>query len=247
MSVGDHRVRAFRPLDEMAGTVREGCEETERPVHVQPRAVAFREVGHGGEWVEVAGVHLSGARDHDGGRVTERLELALERHEVESPDPVGRELPHGIPPEPEHRERLRVARMHVAGAENGHPRQAAEAVHVHVDALSEAPPPPCAGQCREVRHGGAGGEDPAPRRRQTEELLQPAERDRFEMTAQRGCHPGPRVLIPGGREPVRAERRRRRATVDEVEEPRPRGVHQPAAAIDQLLQRCDGSDAVLGK
>jgi hypothetical protein len=247
VAVGDDRVCPLDSLDEMARAVREGGEETEGPVHVQPGAVTLREIGHRGQGVEVAGVHLAGTRDHHGGRVAEGLEFAFERGEVEPSGPVRREFPHGIASQPEHRERLRVARMDVARAENRHPRQTAEAFHVDVHALPKAPPSPSTSERGEVRHGRARGEDPAPRPRQTEELLQPAERDRFEMSAQWRGNPGSRVLIPRGCEPVRAERRRRRPTVDEVEEPRPGGVHEAAAALDQLLQRGDGSDAILGK
>ena len=120
--VGDHRVCTFHALDEMERAIREGGEESERTVHVEPGAVMLREVGHRDQRVEVAGVHLSGARDHDGGRVAEGLELAFQSREVQPPDPVRRELPDSIPPQSEHRERLRVARMHVTRAEDGHPR-----------------------------------------------------------------------------------------------------------------------------
>ena len=46
VAVGDHRVGALDALDEVARTVRESGEETERAVHVEPCSVALRQVGH---------------------------------------------------------------------------------------------------------------------------------------------------------------------------------------------------------
>ena len=71
MPVRDHGVRALDPVDQVPRAVRERREQAERAVHVQPGVEPLGEVGHLGQRIEVAGVHLAGARHHHGRRAVE--------------------------------------------------------------------------------------------------------------------------------------------------------------------------------
>ena len=102
VAVGDHRVGALDALDQMPRARRQRREQAEGAVHVEPGAVPFGELGHVVQRVEVAGVHLAGAADHDRGRAVELAERGLHRDEVDPSDVVAGELPHAAAPDAQH-------------------------------------------------------------------------------------------------------------------------------------------------
>ena len=94
MPVGDHGVGALDALHEVPRTIGERREQAEGAVHVEPCAAPVREVRHRADRVEVPGVHLAGAADHDRGRAAQAGEGGVERLDVEVTDAVPRELVH---------------------------------------------------------------------------------------------------------------------------------------------------------
>jgi hypothetical protein len=72
----------------------------------------------------------------------------------------------------------------------------------------------------EVGHRPPGHEDAAELRRQLEQIAQPLDAQGLEAAAERRGRPGARVLIEGAGQPVRRQRRRRRAADHEMEEAR---------------------------
>ena len=126
------------PSTRCFGARRQRGEQPERAVHVEPRAVPLGELGHVGERIEVAGVHLAGAADHDRGRAVELAQRRLHRLEVDPADVVARQLRTASPADPEHAERLDVARVGVAAAEHRDRRGPGEprVVDIHARALA---------------------------------------------------------------------------------------------------------------
>ena len=153
-----------------------------------------------------------------------------------------------VPPEAQHGQGLRGARVHVPAGPDRHRREgrrAGQPVAVDVDAVLLRPPRAGRGQGREVGRRGTGGQDAAPRGGKVEEVEQPPHRRDLELPAERGRHPRERVLVDGRCQPVGGERGGRDATRHEVEEPRAgRGVGAVEPA-DQLLQRRRAADPVL--
>ena len=238
----------MRALDagcEMRGTRGHTREETEGSVDVQPRAVPLREVRHALERIEVAGVHLAGVAHDDRRRAIQRPQRILERSEIDATDIVTREAPDRITADPEHRERFRRARMDVAAREHRNGRQTREPARIDVDAVTLRPPASRRRKRGEVRHRRARREHAAPRRGESEQLLQPVDRDLFAARAEWRRVVRGRVLIEGRCEPVRGESCWRRPTDDPVEEPRPRGTERPVRRAHQLVDRDQRAVAVL--
>src|SRR5439155_23578486 len=86
---------------------------------VEPRAVPLRQVRHRGDRIEIAGVHLAGASDHDRRGAVQRHQRGLERLDVEAADAVASEPVHLRAADTEHPERLPLAPVDLAAAEHG--------------------------------------------------------------------------------------------------------------------------------
>lgn len=199
------------------------------------------EVRHRVDRVEVAGVHLAGARDHQGGHPAERSELAVERVEVQPARRIAGELVRPPASEAEHRQHLRVARVQVPRREHRHRGKAGEPLLVHVGAVPKRPPPPRGRERDEVRHRGSGREDPAPTRREPEQVEEPPDRDGLELRGERRAGPVAVVLVHERGEPVGAEGRRGDASGHEVEEAWARRCDQTGPAIEELRQGRSGA------
>src|SRR5438105_1292697 len=76
------------------------------------------------------------------------------------------------------------------------------------------------GERAKIRDGGTGDKGTAAFRREPENVEQPAQRYFFKQGRCRSGPPEPRILVPGGREPVGRDRNRKRATDHEPEKPR---------------------------
>ena len=132
MPVGDHGVRALHARGEGRRARREAGEETEGAVHVEPRTVLLGEIRKRSDRVELAGVHVAGVPDDDRRRAAEVTKRLLEGRQVDPPDRVAGERLHAAPADPEHRERLRRARVDQAAREHRHRRQTRHAVGADV-------------------------------------------------------------------------------------------------------------------
>src|SRR5258706_16362740 len=72
--VDRHRIGAFDSLDKVSGERRDRGEQTEGPVHVQPRTVSTLELVHLSQSDEVAGVDVAHGRYLDGRLAPQPLE-----------------------------------------------------------------------------------------------------------------------------------------------------------------------------
>jgi hypothetical protein len=78
VAVGDHRIRPLHALGPRCGLRCHARKEPERTVDMKPGAVLRGEIGHPRDWIEVAGVHVAGVADDDGGSAAERRQPALQ-------------------------------------------------------------------------------------------------------------------------------------------------------------------------
>src|SRR5947208_510042 len=108
--------------------------------------------------------------------------------------------------------------MDELAGEDRYRRQATHPALRDVHSVLLSPPLTGGSQGREVRHRCAGRQNAAPVPWKVEEILQPADGDLLELGAQRRANPHTGVVVEGGGEPIRRERRRRGTTSDEVEE-----------------------------
>ena len=163
VAVGDHRVGPLEPFDEMRGALGQRREQPERAVDVQPRAVALGQVGHRAA-ADRSRRRSPRRRSRSRPPARRRAPAARARApRVEPADRVAGELPHGRAPDPEHRERLHVARMHVARPEHRHRREDPTTPCSSMSTpCCRRPPPAGARERDEVRHRGAGREHAAP-------------------------------------------------------------------------------------
>ena len=80
--------------------------------------MAGREIGHTRQRIEVASVHLSGVGDDDRRLAAPRGERRLEGRDVQPPDRVARATAQRLPADPEQRQGLARAGVHVAAAQD---------------------------------------------------------------------------------------------------------------------------------
>ena len=233
MSVGDHRIGPLNALRQVSRDRRHPREEPEGAVDVQPGVMTMGQVGHCGDRIEAASVHLARCRDHDCRRTLQRLERLIQRGQIDAPDRIPAQHPNHFVADPEHAQRLFRRGVDEAAGQHRHRRQAAHPTIRDVRCVLFSPPLAGRGQGREVRHRGAGGQDAAPAGRKAEEILQPADGDLLELGTERRADPQSRVVIEGRGEPVRRKRSRRRTTGDEVEEARAGRVGRGLDAVRQ--------------
>ena len=133
VAVRDHRVGALDARGQRRRPRRDAREQPEGAVDVEPGAVLLGQVGQRVDRVEVARVHLAGVADDDRRRAAE-VPRARARAPARSilPDRVAGERLHRVAPDPEHGERLERARVDVAAREDGHRRQAGDALRADV-------------------------------------------------------------------------------------------------------------------
>jgi hypothetical protein len=163
----------------------EAREEPEGAVDVEPGVVLAGDVGDLVDGIELAGVGVP-RRGHDDSRSSLQAEkLALEGRRVEDVVAAARQIVRGGPAQAEHAEALGRARVHDATGEHRHPRSRRHPVLERVETVLLAPPLPRRGQTHEVAHRRAGRHDARPLRWQSEELLEPAERDALQLDGER--------------------------------------------------------------
>ena len=210
--------------------------------------MAFGEVGHPIDRVEVAGVDLAGVRDHDRRAAVQGSEACLERLEV---DPAGRvaSQPADVAgADSEHRQRLHGGGVDVAAGEHRDLRRVRQTVLGGALPKLLAAPVASRGEADEVRHCAAGDQDSAELRRKREQVAEPVQADRFEAAGERRGGPNPGVLVERGGQPVSGQGAGGGAADDEMEEAWPGGARCVLAAQPgQVRDRCGGARALLGE
>src|SRR5258708_10962455 len=109
---------------------------------MQPRSATAREVGHLGQRIEIAGVHVTRGRDQDRRLSTQSLEGSSKRVEVEASRGVatqGLRLPAA---NSKHPQRLDRAGVEVAAREHRHGWQSGKPLEVDVHLMLQYPPSP---------------------------------------------------------------------------------------------------------
>ncbi len=203
MAVGDDRVGSVDTVHQVLRPRRQRREQPEGAVDVEPGAVALREVGHLLERVEVAGVHLARAADRRSpGRHRASRSAASIASRSTRPTSSRASFRTVARPTPSMPSALMSLGMRVAAADHRDRRRGADTKLIDVDARTLGAPPSGAGERDEVGHRRAGREHAAHRHGQSEELLQPVDRDLFQPRGERRRHPRAGVLVEGRGEPV---------------------------------------------
>ena len=202
--------------------------------------MALGQVGHGGDGIEVARVHLSGIAHHDH-RGLGAAQPSLESIQVEASDLVTRQPLDVAASESQHAHRLHHARMDVAAREHHRLGQPGQPPLLHVDPELLRPPVARGGERHEVGHRRTAGEHPAHFFGKLEQLSQPGERDLLEARRKRRRREREGALVVHRGEPVGAQRGRRATAHDEVKEAWPARARGrgpgPSGELGQRRQR----------
>ena len=247
VSVGRPGVRPVESGHQTGATRISQRPQPERPVDVQPARPLREPVGDLVERIERTGVDLTGLRAHQhrGIRMGQELRQETGAHPTLV---IGRHDGHASPTEAHQPERLGERGMGV-GADDHVDRGCAEQpVGLHVPAGPVQQRIPGRRQARRVRHRGARHEGHAARRREAEQIDQPARCDVVQLGGDRRHHRECGVLVPGVGQPGAAERHRIGGTDHEAEVARTgRPDGRRATDVGQQLQRFERIQAVVGE
>jgi hypothetical protein len=247
VAVDRPRVGALEARDEVAET---GCRrrpQAESAVDVNPCADVVGRVANLPDRVEGARVHVAALRadDRRTGSALQRVAQLVGAHRALI---VARDEPCPARPEAQiakggrDRDVVLVAEQHVDR------RRAGEPVGLDVPPRARKDVIPSGGESREVRHHAAGDEADRRLRGQPQQLHEPAAGDL--LRDRRGGPEGvkPRVLVPGGCQPLGRERYRQAPADHEPEEARTGRPHQPPIGVlGELLDHRDVIRRPLGQ
>jgi hypothetical protein len=160
--VGGDRVGTLDAAGQVREPRRNGGEEAERPVDMQPGAtgVGVAQVGERGEIVEMAAVHLAGVADEDH-RAVDLAQQAGQRGDVDRPARSARPA-HLIAAKAERAEALDGAEVDLGARDDDDRRLARQTIAGGVEAELPAGPLPRRDQADEIGHGGAAGQRAGP-------------------------------------------------------------------------------------
>ena len=166
------------------------------------------------EWIEGAGVHLSGLRAHDR-RALVGVQCGAERVGLHSALRVGRDGFRRA--QSEQAQRPVDCDVPFLADEDPDPRRARQPVSSHVPSCALEDPEPRSGERGDASHLRTGDEADRRIRGQAEEIADPVADDLFDHRGRGAPDVQAGVLIPCGREPVRGERSREGTTDDKAE------------------------------
>src|SRR4029077_20445087 len=92
---------------------------------MEPGVMTVREIGHGSDRIETAGIHLTGGRDEDCGRALERTQPLFERSQIDTSDRIVAQYLDHFMADAQHAQRLFRRSMHEAAGHHWYRRQAA--------------------------------------------------------------------------------------------------------------------------
>ncbi len=199
---------------------------------MHPRPGRTNHVADIGDGVECARVDVAGLRADDGRtldpgqRGRDHAPLRVNGNTVSTPAT-----------ETEQSERLDQRRMGLFSNDHGQRWRADETVRLHVPASPLEHPVSSRSKRREVGDGRPRYETGAAFIRQTEQFAKPTERNAFQHRHCRRNLVHHRVLVPGGRQPVRSDGYRHRSSNDKAEESRRR--HCDRRRRTHLVKQCE--------
>ena len=258
VGVRDPGIRPLDAVDEMTKTRARTRPETESTVDVQPRTVRSNRIGDLVEGIECSGVHLARLRADDRRPVSFR-QRRTQSLGVQPSLPVGG---HDLgQAEAEQAERTVDRDVALRADEHANARCSGETVPPDIPAHALEHAEARGSKRRDASHLGAGDETERGVLRQPEQIAHPLAHHLFDDGRRRAAHVEARVLIPGGGQPVRGERRGQATADDEAEVPPARYRHdslirgrdqalhdvfrsgrlvrqRPAERLTELVDRC---------
>ena len=180
VGIGRPGVGVFDAPGEVRARRSSGGPESEGTIDVYPRPAAADVLANLGDGIEGTGIHIAGLHAHDGALgdwrhlLPEHAPLSVAGH---ARDPLA--------PETDHREGLLHARVHFLADHDGDRRRAKQALGLDVPAGACQQGVARGRERREVRGRGAGHETAATVPGQMKQILQPIQRNLFELGADR--------------------------------------------------------------